>query len=139
MRIWQLSAPLLILVFLVGCAPKKPQVDLVSEEMKKAVTGSAVRVKASGVDWDVDQGNGEYWINATLKNQGGAGKVAVRGAIKVQLPYVGIGEGASKPQYFDLAAGQELSIRIDGKVPADRADKAIGYALEIYPAVKSTQ
>jgi hypothetical protein len=139
MRIWQLSAPLLILLCLVGCAQKKPKVDPVSKEMKKAVAGSAARVKANGVDWEVDQSTGEYWINATLKNQGGAGKVAVRGAIKVMLPYVGIGEGASKPLYLDLAAGQEWPIRIDGKVPANRADKAMGYVLEIYPAAGPNQ
>jgi len=127
------------LLFLVGCAPKKPQVDPVSETMKKAVVGSEARVKANGVDWEVDQSNGEYWINATLKNNGGAGKAAVRGAIKVVLPYVGIGEGASKPLYLDLAAGQEWPIRIEGKVPADRADKAIGYVLEIYPSAGTSK
>jgi hypothetical protein len=107
--------------------------------MKATVADSAARVKVSGqVDWEADPGNGEYWINALLKNQGGAGKVAVRGAIKVMLPYVGIGEGASKPQYFDMAPGQELALRIAGKVPADRADKAVGAVLEIYPEAKST-
>lgn len=139
MRRWQLSGLLiLMLVFFTGCAPKKPQVDPVSEAMKKAVADSAARVQIVGrTDWEVDQGNGNYWINATLKNTGGAGKVAVRGAIKVQLPYVGIGEGVSDPIYFDLAPGQEWPITITGKIPAERADKAIGYVLEIYPTASA--
>lgn len=139
MRILRVLGLVIIPWLVIACAPKKPQVDPVSEEMKAAVAASAAQVRVIGrSDWEADPGNGEYWINATLKNQGGAGKVAVRGAIKVMLPYVGIGEGASEPQYFDMAPGQELALRIEGKVPADRADKAIGYVLEIYPEAKST-
>jgi len=91
------------------------------------------------VDWEVDPGTGEYWINAELKNEGGAGKVAVRGAIKVMLPYVGIGEGVSEPIYLTMTAGQKSPIRIEGKVPVSRADKAIGAVLEIYPAANRVE
>lgn len=123
----------LTLALFYGCS-KEPEVDPVSEEMKAAVAGSAARVHTEGrVDWEVVPERNAYWVNVKLKNDGGAGPVAVRVAMKTMIPYIGIGQSPTDPYIVEMEAGEVLTHRFDGTLSADIADKAIGPAVEIYP------
>jgi len=122
-------------LLLWGCGgARKPQADPVSEAMKQAVAGSAARVEVVGrTDWEVAAERGEYWVSARLVNRGSAGKVAVRGALKAMIPYVGIGVSPTEPSYIQMDAGETVQQRLTGKIPARVADKAIGCVVEVYP------
>ena len=124
-----------LILLLSGCGGgKKSEEDAVSNAMKAAVAGSAARVRLTGrTDWEVVREREEYWVKAQLTNEGDAGLVAARGALKAMVPYVEIGASPTEPQYFQMAAGQTMEVQLTGKVSAGLADRAMGCVLEVYP------
>ncbi len=124
----------MLLLVLCGCG-QKTKVDPVSEEMKKAVEGSAARpVLSGGSDWEVEPRRNEYWVSLRITNHGEAGLVAVRVGLKVMVPYVGIGLNPSEPKYIEMEAGETVEEVFYGTCPGSIADKAIGFNVELYPA-----
>jgi hypothetical protein len=102
--------------------------------MKQAVASSPARVRVVGrTDWEVVREREEYWVSVTLHNEGGAGLVALRVAVKAMVPYVGIGANPTEPQYFQMGAGETRELRLTGKISAEAADRAMGCAVEVYP------
>ena len=128
-----------VAVACLGCGgQKQPQVDPVSEAMKQQVAGSAARIKVIGrPDWEVPSSQGSYWIKVKLHNMGGDGPVALRGAVKTLVPYVGIGAGATEPMYFQMRADQSITQQLRGQL-SGRTDRASGCVVEVYPKWQDT-
>jgi hypothetical protein len=131
---WLLST----LLFLCGCSGGSKEAKeadaAVSEEMQQTVAGSpALPVIVGRTYWEADPGSGDYWVTFKVKNEGEAGTVAARAALKMLVPYVGLGTSPTEPIYFDMEAGETTLKRIDGKCPQKLADKAVGCNIELYP------
>lgn len=122
-------------LLLVGCSAKTkpPQEDPTSKTMRESVAGSAARASARVNDWEVKPERNQYWATVSLTNVGGQGEIAIRTKIRAMVPYVGINEGASEPQYVTLAPGESTHLQCIGKLSAKFADKAIGCDVEVYP------
>lgn len=134
---WVLAAAVVLL--LSGCCGRKPKEDPVSAAMKQAVENSRAQVRVAGrSDWEAIREREEYWVKVSLHNEGGAGLVAIRVAIRSMVPYVSIGLSPTEPQYFELAAGETRELRFTGKISAEAADRALGCVVEVYPEAPKT-
>jgi hypothetical protein len=129
---WGLAAAVALL--LTGCGGQRAEEDPVSAAMKQAAENSQAQVRvAGGTDWEVDRGSEDYWVRVSLHNEGGAGLVAIRVAIRSMVPYVSIGVSPTEPQYFQMAAGETRDLRFTGEISAEAADRAMGCVVEVYP------
>jgi len=107
--------------------------------MKQAVANSAARVTVVGrTDWEITADRQGYWVRIRLHNVGGAGKVAVRAALKTSTQYVGTGTFPSQPTYIDMAPDETQDLRLTGKVPENQVDRAMGVLVEAYPYATNT-
>ena len=140
MRFWRRVWPAAVVVLLWGCGGTKPPAeDPTTAAMKQAVTNSAARVTVVGrTDWEAVSDRGEFWVRIRLKNSGGAGKVAVRAALKTSTQYVGTGTFPTEPTYIDMAPDEETDLRLTGKVPENQVDRAMGVLVEAYPYATNT-
>ena len=130
---WMLLAA--VVLAMSGCGGGGPEEDPVSTAMKQAVAGSPARVRVAGrSDWEVIRETGRYWVRASLHNEGGAGLVAVRVAIRSSVPYLSIGVSPTEPQYFEMGAGETRELRFNGTITPEAADRALGCVVEVYPA-----
>ena len=84
-------------------------------------------------DWEAIREREEYWVRLSLHNEGEAGLVAIRVAIRSMVPYVSIGVSPTEPQYFQMAAGETRELRLTGQITAEAADRALGCVVEVYP------
>ncbi len=133
---WVVAAAVVLL--LSGCGGRKPKEDPVSAAMKQAVENSRAQVRVAGrTDWEVIRAREEYWVKVSLHNEGGAGLVAVRVAIRSMVPYVSIGLSPTEPQYLELAAGETRELRLTGKISGEAADRVLGCVVEVYPEAPS--
>ena len=129
---WVLAAAVVLL--LSGCGGQRAEEDSASAAMKQAVENSQAQVRVAGrSDWEVIRQSEEYWVRVSLHNEGGAGLVAIRAAIKSMVPYVSIGVSPTEPQYFEMAAGETRELRLTGEISAEAADRAMGCVVEVYP------
>jgi hypothetical protein len=102
--------------------------------MKQAVADSQAQVRVAGRgDWEADRQSEKYWVRVSLHNEGGAGLVAIRVAIRSMVPYVSIGIGPTEPQYFQMGAGETRELRLTGTISPEAADRALGCVVEVYP------
>ena len=130
--LWGLVAG--VVFVLSGCGGQGAEEDAVSTAMKQAVENSQAQVRVAGrSDWEVDRTSEDYWVRVSLHNEGGAGLVAVRVAIRSMVPYVSIGISPTEPQYFEMAAGETRELRFTGEISAEAADRAMGSVVEVYP------
>ncbi len=108
--------------------------------MKNSVAGSVASVRVVGrTDWEVTDDRNGYWANVNLRNEGGAGLVALRVALQASVQYVGIGASPSEPQYFQMEAGQTMQVRMTGTTKPALADRALGCVVEVYPRAADDQ
>jgi hypothetical protein len=134
---WGLAAAVALL--LPGCGGQKAKEDPVSAAMKEAVEGSQARVRVGGgTDWEAIRERETYWVSISLHNEGEAGLVGVRVAIRSMVPYMGIGVNPTEPQYFQMAAGETRDLRLTGKISAEAADRAMGCVVEVHPEAPET-
>jgi hypothetical protein len=130
--LWNLAAAVVLL--LSGCGGQQAKEDPVSTAMKQAVEGSQARVRVGGgTDWEAVRDRETYWVRVSLHNEGEAGLVGIRVAIRSMIPYIGIGVNPTEPQYFEMAAGETRELRLTGKISAEAADRATGCVVEVYP------
>ncbi len=130
---WGLAATGVLL--LSGCGGQRAAEDAISTAMRQAVENSQAQVRVVGrsSDWEVIRESEKYWVRLSLHNEGGAGLVAIRVAIRSMVPYVSIGVSPTEPQYFEMAAGETRELRLNGTISAEAADRALGCVVEVYP------
>ncbi|MBN1461735.1 MAG: hypothetical protein JXA57_19570 [Armatimonadetes bacterium] len=129
-----------VLLALSGCGGHRADEDAVSVSMKQTVENSKAQVRVTGrTDWEVTRETGKYWVRVSLHNEGAAGLVAIRVAIRSSVPYVSIGVSPTEPQYFEMAAGETRELRLTGTISAEAADRALGCVVEVYPEAPETR